>query len=249
MKLKNLLSWSETYSTKLKNPLSQSYSTKLKKPISQSYSLKCTNLLSRSETYSTKLRKPISQSYSTKLQKPTSRSNSTKLKKTISRSYSTKCKNPLSWSETYSTKVKKPSSWSYSTKPTPRTGFLVQIITWTNDVYKNNQISKFNCSECEYSTPARQQIKYHIETNHEGIRYPCDVCNHQSRSVKNLRDHQASKHKINPRFRCKLCDFCTNHTRVKREHVLKRHPESMGQEIFEINKQAWKGTKQGYIQF
>ena len=86
MKLENLLSWSETYSTKLKNPLSQSYSTKLKKPISWSYS--------------------------------------------------TKCKNPLSWSETYSTKVKKPSSWSYSTKPTPRTGFLVQIITC--DCYNEN---------------------------------------------------------------------------------------------------------------
>ena len=116
-------------------------------------------------------------------------------------------------------------------------------LTLTNDVYENNseikQISKFklqNCNECEYSTPRRQQLKHHIETNHEGIRYPCDVCNHQSRSVMNLRDHQASMHKINPRFRCKLCDFCTNHTNHKREHVRRRHPESIDQEIFEINK-------------
>ena len=55
MKLKNLLSLSETYSTKLKNPLLLSYSTKLKKPISRSYSTKCKNLLSWSDTYSTKL--------------------------------------------------------------------------------------------------------------------------------------------------------------------------------------------------
>ena len=101
---------------------------------------------------------------------------------------------------------------------------------------EKKQISKFNCSDCEYTTLDRQLFKHHIETNHEGIRYPCNVFNHQSRSVMNLRDHQASMHKINPRFRCKLCDFCTNHTNHKREHVRRRHPESIDQEIFEINK-------------
>ena len=92
---------------------------------------------------------------------------------------------------------------------------------------------KYPCDQCDHISKAKGMI--HKKFFHEGIRYPCNVCNHQSRSVMNLRDHQASKHKINPRFRCKLCDLCTNHTRVKREHVLKRHPESMGQEIFEIN--------------
>jgi len=143
-----------------------------------------------------------------------------------------------------------------STSPKVKKVATVDSLTLTNDVYENNseikQISKFklqNCNECEYSTPRRQQLKHHIETNHEGIRYPCDVCNHQSRSVENLRDHQSSKHKINPRFRCLLCDFCTNHTRVKRDHVLKQHPESIGQEIFQINKQPWKPWKQGDIKF
>ena len=96
----------------------------------------------------------------------------------------------------------------------------------------------FNCNECEYYTKSKQSLKRHIETDHKGVRYPCNVCNHQSRSVMNLRDHKATLHKINPRFRCKLCDFCTNHTRLKREHVTRRHPSCIGQEIFEINKRG-----------
>ena len=92
----------------------------------------------------------------------------------------------------------------------------------------------FKCTECNYSSANKNSLRHHIEKNHEGLRYPCAVCNHQAASLSNLYDHQAVKHKINPKFRCKICDYCTNHTRHKRQHAERKHPESMDQEIFEI---------------
>ena len=101
-------------------------------------------------------------------------------------------------------------------------------------VDKNHSEEKLNCNECEYSAVTSHQLKHHIEKNHKGVRYPCSVCDHQAASVGNLHDHQAVMHKINPRFRCKICDFCTNHTKHKKIHAERKHPAYIDREIFEI---------------
>ena len=91
---------------------------------------------------------------------------------------------------------------------------------------------KFHCNECDYFSLYNENLKLHVDREHRGIRYPCDLCPYQAGSSKNLNDHQAGKHKIDPRFRCKLCDFCTNHTLTKNKHISK-HPSYKDQDIFE----------------
>ena len=91
---------------------------------------------------------------------------------------------------------------------------------------------KFYCDKCDYFTICKDNLKLHVDREHIGIRYPCDFCPYRAGSSKNLKDHQAGKHKIDPRFRCKLCDFCTNHTLTKNKHV-STHPSFKDQDIFE----------------
>ena len=109
------------------------------------------------------------------------------------------------------------------------------------------QVSNFKCRECDYSSEfflnPEKLLSHHIEKEHEGVRYPCDLCDHQGHSLNSLRDHQATMHKINPKFRCKLCDYCTNHSTSKRLHVERKHPASIGQDIFEISKQKGRYSK------
>ena len=101
---------------------------------------------------------------------------------------------------------------------------------------ENSQQSKlgvtYQCDSCNYQSTNKQALKWHIEREHEGVRYPCDICSHQSKSKVNLKDHKALKHKIDPTFRCTLCDYCTNHTTAWIGHAKRKHPKFQPQEIF-----------------
>ena len=90
----------------------------------------------------------------------------------------------------------------------------------------------FQCGSCNYQSTNKQCLKWHIEREHEGVRYPCDICPYQAKSKLNLKDHKASKHKIDPVFRCTLCDYCTNHSTGWIRHAKNKHPKFQAQEIF-----------------
>ena len=100
------------------------------------------------------------------------------------------------------------------------------------------QFFRYSCGFCSFESKnkiqgcARQHLKDHIERQHEGIRYPCDICPYQSKGKQNLKDHKASIHKIDPIFRCMLCDYCTNHTTGWKKHARHKHPNLQAHEIF-----------------
>ena len=79
--------------------------------------------------------------------------------------------------------------------------------------------SRYSCNHCPYTTKAsKSELKRHIQKEHEGVRYPCDHCTYQAKSKQNLKDHKASVHKVNPVFRCMVCDYCTNHSTGWKKH-------------------------------
>ena len=98
-------------------------------------------------------------------------------------------------------------------------------------------VNKYSCKLCSYQARSKQakDLNEHIQRVHEGIRYPCDLCDYQAGRPQNLKDHKAFKHKIDPYFRCLLCNFCTNHTKTWKRHAEKKHPDCQEQEIFEVN--------------
>ena len=108
---------------------------------------------------------------------------------------------------------------------------------WVNTNEVNDFRQKFHCDECDYFALWKDMLRKHVDREHKGIRYPCNLCNYQAGSKPNLIDHKASKHKINPKFRCKLCDFCTNHVNTKKKHISQHNGD---QDIFDCYKNSVK---------
>ena len=94
------------------------------------------------------------------------------------------------------------------------------------------EVVRFPCEYCNHQSESESTLNIHIQKEHEGVRYPCDHCTHQAKSKRNLIDHKATKHKVDPIFRCMLCDYCTNHTTVWKIHARRKHPKFEEHEIF-----------------
>ena len=50
------------------------------------------------------------------------------------------------------------------------------------------------CDECGYATITAGDLKKHIKSKHEGLRYPCDKCEYASTKLSSLTEHIKRKH-------------------------------------------------------
>ena len=68
--------------------------------------------------------------------------------------------------------------------------------TLTNETfgqeYGNDEV--FRCSQCNYQTRNKSHLRRHINSIHEGQKYPCDQCNYQASQDSNLKRHKRSAH-------------------------------------------------------
>ena len=99
------------------------------------------------------------------------------------------------------------------------------------------------CHLCPFVAKNNSHLLEHIESVHEGVRYPCDLCDYKANRQQNLKDHKAGVHKIDPHFKCLLCDYCTNHTKWWKKHAESMHPSYQVQDIFKVT--AIKERKRG----
>merc|ERR1712129_206097 len=53
----------------------------------------------------------------------------------------------------------------------------------------NNKLNSeaFQCSKCNYQTRKSQNLRRHIDSIHEGKKYPCDQCNYKASIDTNLK--------------------------------------------------------------
>ena len=105
---------------------------------------------------------------------------------------------------------------------------------------------RYTCNFCSFEAKglkgqAKSNLNAHIERVHEGVRYPCDLCAYQANRQQNLKDHKAGVHKIDPFYRCLVCNFCTNHTKTWKRHAERMHPDCQPQEIFEVTPSQGQG--------
>ena len=42
----------------------------------------------------------------------------------------------------------------------------------------------FNCMECDYMSPMKSNMRYHVESKHLDLNYPCNICNKTQKSYK-----------------------------------------------------------------
>ena len=89
---------------------------------------------------------------------------------------------------------------------------------------KNDGRFVYSCDQCEYEG-STTSLKRHKRSKHEGIRYPCDLCNHLATTPFNLKLHKDSKHE-GIRYSCDKCSY----TGTKISH-LKQHQEAIHEGI------------------
>ena len=67
----------------------------------------------------------------------------------------------------------------------------------------NNEGIRYSCDLCDYVVTTSRQLKHHRESKHKGIWYPCALCEYAATSSSCLKKHKKSKH-LGIRYQCDL---------------------------------------------
>lgn len=62
------------------------------------------------------------------------------------------------------------------------------------DTVHDGNLLQFLCEHCEYKSPRRNNLTQHMESVHEGVRYPCDFCDYKATKKHYLKTHIRKKH-------------------------------------------------------
>ena len=65
-------------------------------------------------------------------------------------------------------------------------------------------------------------LKIHVESKHEGVRYPCSQCEHAATTAEALKIHVKSKHD-GVRYPCPECEFYSTTASYLKKHIAKKH--------------------------
>ena len=62
-------------------------------------------------------------------------------------------------------------------------------------------------------------LKSHMQSMHEGVNYPCDLCDYKAKQSPGLKRHMALVHNIGKELLCEQCDFQTRLNEKLKKHV------------------------------
>merc|ERR1719318_4771 len=80
----------------------------------------------------------------------------------------------------------------------------------------------FNCDRCEYMTTAKEYLRVHKRSIHEGVKYTCNECDYKATQQGNLMQHKLSVHG-GVKYSCDKCDFKTTRPCRLNSHVREIH--------------------------
>ena len=80
---------------------------------------------------------------------------------------------------------------------------------------------KFPCQQCDLQASTADTLKTHFQSKHEGKKFPCQQCDYQAAQFRTLQIHIQSRHD-GVKFSCQQCDF-RGPQRSLRSHVQSKH--------------------------
>ena len=86
----------------------------------------------------------------------------------------------------------------------------------------NTGQSEWSCSLCDKMLRTAEGLKYHIESKHNGKKYPCKQCDNIASSKSSLSRHVKSIHE-GLRYLCNQCDFQATRPIYLRNHTKSKH--------------------------
>ena len=81
---------------------------------------------------------------------------------------------------------------------------------------------RFPCNLCNYRAPDKGSLLRHTRGVHQGIRYYCDFCFYSATQKGNLKKHQGMKHKDN-NYSCMYCTLQVNWKGSFIKHLQNQH--------------------------
>ena len=81
--------------------------------------------------------------------------------------------------------------------------------------------SKQSCPQCDY-VGSTASLKYHIDSVHLGIRYPCQQCDYMFKKKDDLKRHVQTIHE-GIRYPCDKCDFIATQRGHLYKHIRAKH--------------------------
>ena len=77
------------------------------------------------------------------------------------------------------------------------------------------------CPHCDYKATLKGNLKIHIESKHNKIKYPCQQCAHKASTKQSLKLHIQSIHdKI--KYSCEKCEYKATTTSRLQHHIKKK---------------------------
>jgi len=85
--------------------------------------------------------------------------------------------------------------------------------------------------ECDYVTHDQTNLKLHIQIKHDGVRFPCHLCNFFATRKSTLKTHIASIHE-GIKYPCDLCTYAATQKSALKRHMRTihnpEHPKRIG---------------------
>jgi len=119
----------------------------------------------------------------------------------------------------------------------------IKIETTSSDSYLlENAKGMFDCNQCESKYSNKNSLRYHIKSQHEGIRYNCNQCEYQATNQSHLAAHIQSQHE-GVKYACNHCD-----KQFTQNSKLTRHIKSIHEGVqFNCNLCTFVATRQDYL--
>ena len=81
---------------------------------------------------------------------------------------------------------------------------------------------KYPCDQCDYQATEKNGLQKHNKSKHEGINYICDKCNYQATKLGDLRRHIQSKHE-GIKYPCNQCYYQATQQGTLQRHIQSKH--------------------------
>ena len=102
----------------------------------------------------------------------------------------------------------------------------------------------YPCDKWEYAATITADLKWHIESKHEGVRYLCDKCEYAATSASHLKRYIESKYE-GVRYPCDKSEYAATKAGSLKRHIKSKH-EGVIQGVPKKH-ETWKTTWELWI--
>ena len=98
------------------------------------------------------------------------------------------------------------------------------VVAFQNLDFEKQADGKYSCGKCTYQSLILSNVKMHILSLHEGVRFICPQCDRDCSTKSNLRQHMRSKHE-GKKYPCRECGIEFSYSSHLNKHRTKTHKE------------------------